>query len=111
MLGERRSRRVARSVANVGRKAGRLAGLALLSAVAAAPPPAAAASVAISGRVEVLQSNAVSPRARRCLTRLREELAAGGFQVTLSEFGAGADALWMVDPPSPRDGLLATLAL
>ena len=96
-------------------KARRLAGVvALLSAVAAAPAVAAAAGtvpVAIGGRVQVLQSNAVSPRARRCLTRLREELTAGGFEVTLSEFGAGADALWMVDPPSPRDGLLATVTL
>lgn len=95
-------------------KACRLAGVALLTAVAAAPPAAAATGtvpLAIGGRVQVLQSNAVSPRERRCLTRLREELTAGGFQVTLSEFGAGADALWMVDPAGPRDGLLATVTL
>ena len=42
---------------------------------------------------------------------LREELAAGGFEVTVSEFGAGGEALWMVDPPSPRDGSIATIAL
>ena len=67
--------------------------------------------IATGGRVTVLQSSAVSPRARRCLTRLREELAAGGFEVTVSEFGAGGEALWMVDPPSPRDGSIATITL
>jgi hypothetical protein len=45
------------------------------------------------------------------LTRLREELAAGGFEVTVSEFGGGGEALWMVDPPSHRDGSTATLTL
>jgi hypothetical protein len=61
--------------------------------------------------VTVLQSSAISPRARRCLTRLREELAAGGFEVTVSEFGAGGEALWMVDPATHGDGSRATITL
>ena len=76
------------------------------SAAEAVAPPSAAA-----GRVTVLQSSAISPRARRCLTRLREELAAGGFEVTVSEFAAGGEALWMVDPASHRDGSTATITL
>lgn len=90
-----------------------LAGVVLLTAAVSALPAAAGVTVPVAtgGRVQVLQSNAVSPRARRCLTRLREELTAGGFQVAISEFGAGGDALWMVDPPSPPDGSLATITL
>jgi len=76
------------------------------TAATAAPQP-----IEAGGRVTLLQSSAASPRARRCLTRVREELAAGGFDVTLSEFGAGGEALWMVDPPGPRDGSIATVAL
>jgi hypothetical protein len=45
------------------------------------------------------------------LTRLREELAAGGFEVTVSEFAAGGEALWMVDPASHRDGSTTTITL
>ena len=80
-------------------------------ALAPAAARAVAPPVAAGGRVTVLQSSAASPRARRCLTRLREELAAGGFEVTVSEFGAGGEALWMVDPPSHRDGSIATITL
>jgi hypothetical protein len=86
----------------------------VFAALALAPAPATATSpqpVEARGRVTLLQSSAASARARRCLTRVREELAAGGFDVTLSEFGAGGEALWMVDPPGPRDGSIATVAL
>jgi len=86
--------------------------LALPAVVAAAAAAATTTpSVATRGRVQVLQPSAASPRARRCLTRLREELTSGGFEIVISEFGAGGDALWMVGPPSPRDGLLATITL
>jgi len=76
------------------------------AAASAVVPPVAAA-----GRVRLLQSSSISPRAWRCLTRLREELAAGGFEVIVGEFGAGAEELWMVDPPGPRDGSIATITL
>ncbi|HEY8923259.1 MAG TPA: hypothetical protein VIU64_02690, partial [Polyangia bacterium] len=82
--------------------------LALPAAVAVA---ATIASVPPRGRVQVLQPSVASPRARRCLTRLREELTSGGFEIVTSEFGAGGDALWTVDPPSTRDGWLATITL
>jgi hypothetical protein len=53
----------------------------------------------------------VSGSARRCLTRIREELVAGGFDVRLAEFGAGVDPLWVIDPKNQDDGSLATIAL
>jgi len=91
----------------------RLVTLACLTVTVFALPAAAGVTVPVAtgGRVDVLQSSAISPRARRCLTRLREELTAGGLEVTISEFGAGGDALWMVDPPNPQDGSLATITL
>src|SRR6187399_1908994 len=82
--------------------------LALAPAAATALPPQ---PIETRGRVTLLQPASASPRARRCLTRVREELAAGGFDVTVSEFGAGGEALWMVDAPGPRDGSIATIAL
>ena len=84
------------------------AGIALASGAAPALSPQ---PMEAGGRVTLLQSSAASPRARRCLTRVREELAAGGFDVSISEFGAGVEALWMVDAPGPRDGSIATITL
>jgi|GEM_PF-1129914 len=91
----------------------RLAGAVLLTATIFARPAGAEVTVPVAtgGRVQLLQPNALSPRARRCLTRLREELTAGGFQVAVSEFGGAGDALWMVDPASPGDGSGATITL
>ena len=93
----------------------RASAAAFASAVLALAPAAATAlspqPIETGGRVTLLQSSTASPRARRCLTRVREELAAGGFDVTVSEFGAGGEALWMVDAPGPRDGSIATIAL
>ncbi|MES1207871.1 MAG: hypothetical protein ABUS79_18200 [Pseudomonadota bacterium] len=86
------------------RFAGAVAIVVLAFASAATAAPAA-------GRVRLLQSSAMSPRARRCLTRLREELTAGGFEVTIEEFGAGGEAPWMVDPPTAQGGSLATITL
>jgi hypothetical protein len=63
-----------------------------------------------TGRVQLLQSSMTSPRARRCLTRIREELAAGGFDVVINEFGADNDALWSSESAGPRDSL-ATITL
>lgn len=77
----------------------------LAAAAVAAPPPA------IGGRVTLLQSSSSSPRTRRCLTRIREELAAGGFEVTTSEFGGGGEAGWMADPPNSGDESIATVTL
>jgi len=84
-----------------------------LAALLFALPAVAAEELVVpapSGRVQVLQSRAASPRARRCLTRIREELVAGRFEVVMSEFGAESDALWTVDQPSARDSL-ATITL
>lgn len=95
-------------------KARRLAEVVLFTTALSALPAAAGVTVPVvapGGRVQMLQPSVVSPRARRSLTRLREELTAGGFQVAVSEFGAGNDVLWMVDPSVPKDGSLATIAL
>ncbi|HVT09458.1 MAG TPA: hypothetical protein VHO67_18485 [Polyangia bacterium] len=93
-------------------KVRRFAGAIALIAVAVAPGLSAAAPAAApAGRVRLLQSTTMSPRARRCLTRLREELMAGGFEVVIGEFGEGGEALWMVDPPTPQEGSLATITL
>jgi hypothetical protein len=70
-----------------------------------------AALGAVIGRVVVLQQNPLSAGARRCLTRVREELVAGGFDVTMAEFGAGIDPLWVIDPKNQSDESLATIAL
>jgi hypothetical protein len=96
------------TVRGLGGAAGAFAVFAFAPAAATATAPPLPAAV---GRVTVLQSSSASPRARRCLRRLREELTAGGFEVTVNEFGAGGEALWMVEPPSPRDGSIATLTL
>src|SRR6266540_4046825 len=96
-----------------GTKARGLAAAVAFAALAltAADATAEAPPIAAGARVRVLQSSSALPRARRCLTRLREELAAGGFEVVVGEFGAGDEALWMVDAPSPRGGSIATITL
>jgi hypothetical protein len=76
------------------------------AAIAAPGPPPAAMS-----RVILLQPSPMSATARRCVTRIREELVAGGFNVTPADFGAGVDPLWIVDPKDASDGSLATIAL
>ncbi len=89
----------------------RFAAAIALVALTVAPAAAAAPATPAIGRVRLLQSSAMSPTARRCLTLLREELTAGGFEVTIGEFAAGDEARWMVDPPTPEDGSLATITL
>lgn len=83
------------------------AGVGFAAPVAGAVEPMGAAP---TRRVQLLQSSMTSPRARRCLTRIREELAAGGFDVVISEFGADNDALWTPESRSARDSL-ATITL
>src|SRR5689334_8262429 len=88
----------------------------MIGALALAPAPSQAAPVGVpsataGGRVTLLESASSSARARRCLTRIREELAAGGFEVTMSEFGGGGEAGWMVDPPNSGDDSIATVTL
>jgi len=93
-------------------KARCFAGLAaLVSFIVSAPVAAEVVAASVpAGRVQILQPSATSPRAKRCLTRIREELTAGGFEVATSEFAADGDALWTLDQPSPHDSL-ATLVL
>lgn len=89
----------------------RVTAAAFAVAVAALTPATAPAAPPPAGHVRLLQRSANEPRARRCLTRLREELEAGGFTVATSDFGVGGEGLWLVDPPSPRDGSIATITL
>jgi hypothetical protein len=81
--------------------------LLLAHAATAAPGPPQAPM----NRVILLQPSPMSATARRCVTRIREELVAGGFNVTPADFGAGVDPLWVVDPKDASDGSLATIAL
>ena len=62
-------------------------GMTVLAAgiVGAAPLP--------SGRVTLLDSAGSGPAARDCLTRIRAELVAGGFEVSLVDAGPHADPI------------------
>ena len=42
---------------------------------------------------------------------MREELEAGGFEVALGEFAVGGEEMWLVDPASPSQRSIATIAL
>jgi hypothetical protein len=76
----------------------------LVSAVAwSAPLP--------SGRVVLLDSPNSSPLARNCLTRIREELAAGGFDVSVIDPGPKTDPVSIVAVMQAQEGAVAVIAL
>jgi hypothetical protein len=77
--------------------------VALVSAVAWSAPP--------SGRVALLDSPLSSPLARNCLTRIREELAAGGFEVSVVDPGPKTDPVSIVAIMQAQEGAVATIAL
>lgn len=64
-----------------------------------------------SGRVVVLESGAERPGARRCLTRIREELAAGGFEVVVSDSGTSNDPLSTAEAMTHQPDAVAVIAL
>jgi hypothetical protein len=77
--------------------------VALVSAVAWAAPP--------SGRVALLDSPMSSPLAKNCLTRIREELASGGFEVSVIDPGPRTDPVSIVAVMQAQEGTAATIAL
>ena len=64
-----------------------------------------------SGRVALLDSPNSSPLARNCLTRIREELASGGFEVSVVDPGPKTDPVSIVAVMQAQEGAVATLAL
>ena len=72
----------------------------------------AAGSVrAAPGLVVLLQSGGGSPGQRRCLTRIREELLAGGFDVEVVDPGPSTDPVSVADAVARQHGSVATIAL
>jgi len=80
-------------------------GMTVLAAgiVGAAPLP--------SGRVTLLDSAGSGPAARDCLTRIRAELVAGGFEVSLVDAGPHADPISIAEVMEQQQGAIATVAL
>ncbi len=72
--------------------------------------PARAARAA-NRLVILLQAGAGSPAQRRCLTRIREELLAGGFDVEVVDPGPGSDPVSVADAVTRQHGSVATIAL
>ena len=78
--------------------------LTLVSAVASSAPLP-------SGRVDLLDSPESSPLAQNCLTRIREELASGGFEVSLVNPGPSGDPVSTVKIMQAQEGAVAVIAL
>ncbi|HEX3903952.1 MAG TPA: hypothetical protein VH853_14015 [Polyangia bacterium] len=72
---------------------------------------AARSARAANRLVILLQAGAGSPAQRRCLTRIREELLAGGFDVEIVDPGPGADPVSVADAVTRQRGSVATIAL
>ena len=64
-----------------------------------------------SGRIVVLQSPAVSAGARRCLTLIRDELAAAGFEVAAVDAGPSPDPVSLAETMRGQQGAVATIGL
>lgn len=79
-------------------------GVAVFSAAAwSAPLP--------SGRITLLDSPEASTLARHCLTRVREELASGGFEVSLVDPGPGGNPVSTAALMRAQEGAVAVIAL
>ena len=85
------------------------ASLAALAATAAAT--AAWAAAAPSGRVVVLEPAGSSQITRQCLTRIREELTAGGFEVSSLDPGPRRDPVSLARSMEAQAGAVAVIAL
>lgn len=69
------------------------------------------ASPASSGRVAILEPSGAPERARHCLTRIQEELAAGGFEVVTVDPGPGRDPVSVAAAMERQGGAVAVVAL
>ena len=84
-----------------------IAGAALLLSALVATGSARAAP----GLVVLLEAGGGSPGQRRCLTRIREELLAGGFDVEVVDPGPRTDPVSVADAVTRQHGSVATIAL
>jgi hypothetical protein len=66
---------------------------------------------ATSGLVVLLEPSVATAGVRRCLTRIREELLAGGFEVALVDPGPNADPISIAGAVQHQRGSVATIAL
>ena len=66
---------------------------------------------AAPGVVVLLEAGVGSPAQRRCLTRIREELLAGGFDVTVVDPGPGTDPVSVAEAVTRQHDAVATIAL
>jgi hypothetical protein len=66
---------------------------------------------AAPGVVVLLEAGAGSPAQRRCLTRIREELLAGGFDVAVVDPGPGTDPVSVAEAVTRQHDSVATIAL
>jgi hypothetical protein len=64
-----------------------------------------------SGRVALLDPPGSSSSARQCLTRIREELTAGGFEVSVVDPGPRVDPVSIAAAMQRQEGTIATIAL
>jgi hypothetical protein len=64
-----------------------------------------------SGRIALLDSPESSPLARHCLTRIREELTSGGFEVSLVDAGSGSNPISTAATMRSQEGVVAVIAL
>jgi hypothetical protein len=64
-----------------------------------------------SGVVVLLQPGVATVGERRCLTRIREELLAGGFEVTVIDPGPRTDPISIADAVRHQPSSVATIAL
>ena len=64
-----------------------------------------------SGRVTLLDPTGSSSSARTCLTRIRDELTAGGFEVSVVDPGPNADPVSIAAAMQRQEGTVATIAL
>jgi hypothetical protein len=82
-----------------------------LSAALAAAASVAWAAAAPSGQVVVLEPVGSSQMARHCLTRIREELTAGGFEVSSVDPGPRRDPVSLARSMEAQAGAVAVIAL
>ena len=64
-----------------------------------------------SGRVALLDPLGASASAQQCLTRIRDELTAGGFEVSVVDPGPIVDAVSVAAAMQRQEGTIATIAL
>ena len=89
-----------------GRRAAAIACAGILLTLVGATP-----AHALPGRIVVLQPTVASAGVRRCLTLIRDELIAGGFEVAAVDLGPSQDPVSLVEAMRRQQGAVATIGL